>query len=249
MSKFASEKTISQTWDRVWNSTSLQEWDKDFISQLVYATLRSELKDTSNLRILEAGCGTGRISLRLGYESPMVTLIDTSFSALTIARKFSQIHSGKSNFINNSIFNISLKNNSFDLVWNAGVLEHFLLQEQKTILCEMLRVCKKNGKIIILVPYSKAVLYRMGKWFREKLKSWKVGREVPLKTLKPLLPENNSLLLREYIVGVSEQTFLLPKGFKKLTKFFLDSLISLGLSNFLMKVIGGYLLVSIIDKK
>ncbi|MFX0136784.1 MAG: hypothetical protein ACFFDN_24315, partial [Candidatus Hodarchaeota archaeon] len=58
----------------------------------------------------------------------------------------------------------------------------------------------------------------------------------------------NCVLVKEYFLGISEQTFLLPKGFKKITKLFLDFLIMLGLRNFLGKLLGGYLLVSIIEK-
>ncbi|MBD3340845.1 MAG: hypothetical protein GF353_17180 [Candidatus Lokiarchaeota archaeon] len=112
----------------------------------------------------------------------------------------------------------------------------------------MSRVCKVGGKIIILVPYSKALLYRLGKWMREKLNLWKVGREIPLKTLKNIAPYDGKIL-REYIVGISEQTFLLPKGFKKITKKFLDVLIWVGLGNFLQSIIGGYLLVTVFEKQ
>ena len=62
----------------------------------------------------------------------------------------------------------------------------------------MLRVCKSHGKVIILVPYSKAVLYRIGKWIREKLKIWNVGQEMPLKTMKHLIP-GNCVLVKEYV--------------------------------------------------
>lgn len=245
---FKSEETISNTWDSVWNESRILDWDKDFISQLVYKTVRSEIGNTRGLKILEAGCGTGRISLKLGNNKATITLIDSSPKALEIAQRFAKEQDGQAYFTRNSIFNISFKNRSFDIVWNVGVLEHFLPDEQRIILNEMLRICKNEGKVIILVPYSKAVLYRIGKWSREKLKLWKVGHEIPLKTLKHLIPGNNCVLVKEYFLGISEQTFLLPKGFKKITKLFLDFLIKLGLRNFLGKLLGGYLLVSIIEK-
>ncbi|MBD3360290.1 methyltransferase domain-containing protein [Candidatus Peregrinibacteria bacterium] len=245
---FKSEKTISATWDNVWKEEPLLDWNKDFISQLVYRTLKDEIDISNHLSILEAGCGSGRISLKLAKKNTKLALLDSSMVALTIAREFSERNHKSAAFVQNSIYTMAFKNESFDIVWNAGVLEHFYFEEQRIIIDEMSRVCKVGGKIIILVPYSKALLYRLGKWMREKLNLWKVGREVPLNTLKKMQSENCKLI-REYVVGTSEQTFLLPKGFKKITKAFLDVIIHLGFDNFLQKIIGGYLLVSVFEKR
>ncbi|HEX9972447.1 MAG TPA: methyltransferase domain-containing protein, partial [bacterium] len=158
-----SEKTISNTWDRVWKEIPILPWEKDFISQLVYRAVDQEIGNAQKLNILEAGCGTGRISIRLANGERSVTLLDSSVAALRLAQKFAQGNNTNIAFVNNSIYNICFRDNSFDVVWNAGVLEHFYEDEQRTIVNEMFRVCRESGTIIILVPYSKAVLYRIGK--------------------------------------------------------------------------------------
>lgn len=242
-----SEKTISNTWDKIWKEVPIPDWEQDFISQVVYHAVKNETDGSRKSAMLEAGCGTGRISIKLSNSTTKVTLLDSSMAALGLARQFTSRENKNISFVNNSIYDISFIDNSFDIVWNAGVLEHFLEDEQNIIINEMLRVCKDNGRVIILVPYSRAVFYRLGKWLREKLNLWNLGREVPLKTLKNIHAVNGNLL-REYVVGTSEQTFLLPKGFKKITKAFLDGLIWLGLGSILSTLVGGYLLVSVFEK-
>jgi ubiquinone/menaquinone biosynthesis C-methylase UbiE len=243
-----SEKTISGTWDKLWKDEPVLDWERDSISQSTYKAIKEEICNSDNLTILEAGCGTGRITIRLAKKNSRVVLLDSSVAALMHAQKFTPKDNKNITFVNNSIYNICFRDSSFDVVWNAGVLEHFYEDEQKTIINEMLRVCKNGGRVFILVPYKKAILYRIGKWLREKMNLWKFGREVPLSTLEHLKPDNGELL-REYVIGISEQTFLLPKGFKKITKAFIDILIWFGLGDFLKKTIGGFWLVSVFEKK
>lgn len=54
----------------------------------------------------------------------------------------------------------------------------------------MARVCKNNGLIITLNPFSGAVFYRMGKWFAEKTNRWIYGYEKPIKSMKKYNLEN-----------------------------------------------------------
>jgi SAM-dependent methyltransferase len=244
---FASEKSINRIWDKVWQDSADNNAKEDSLLLLVYHALEKEITAVSEKAILEAGCGTGRISVKLGELGAGITCVDISANALALAKSNSASFPGKINFVRNSIKSLSFRSSSYDIVWNAGVLEHFDIPEQKQIVAEMLRITKADGRVIILVPYAKAVLYRLGKWLREKLKIWKLGREIPLESVRHLLPKDGDLV-KEYFIGVSEQTFLLPKGLKKLTQLAIDILIHSGLGNFLAKMIGGYLLVAVIQK-
>ena len=60
-------------------------------------------------------------------------------------------------YIQGNIFQLPFKENSFDVVWNQGVLEHFT--EPEKAIKEMYRVTKPNGIVAILVPYRYSPLH------------------------------------------------------------------------------------------
>ncbi len=68
--------------------------------------------------VLEAGCGTGQTLSRFSTRHNTVGL-DISQAALNLAR------SNCKNPVLGSIFEIPFKDNTFDLVYNSGVIEHF----------------------------------------------------------------------------------------------------------------------------
>ena len=55
-----------------------------------------------------------------------------------------------------SIFSIPCAENSFDGVYNMGVLEHFTQQEIQQILQEFRRVLKPGGKVLLFWPHRRA---------------------------------------------------------------------------------------------
>jgi ubiquinone/menaquinone biosynthesis C-methylase UbiE len=204
--------------------------------------LKKEVKYFKDKKILEAGCGSGRISLRCAQHGADVYLLDVCQEAVKVAKKAFTKNKETLNIIQASIFNIPFKDNYFDVVWNAGVLEHFLEYEQIHALEEMKRVCKNRGLIITMVPCSKAIFYRIGKFYQEKTRKWKWGYEKPIKTLNRLYKKSLIRLEREFSVGFEEQLqFILSiphMGYLVLLLRKIERLFSLlGL--------GGYLLVSI----
>lgn len=232
---------VEKTWNEIWKETKeLPCWDD--LSQLIYDALVKQINNFNKKKILEAGSGTGRISLRLARNGARVYLIDSSQSAINISKELFKKEEIKADFKCASIFKIPYPDNFFDIVWNAGVLEHFEKEKQIQAIKEMVRVSKKNGLIITFNPYSKAIFYRIGKWFGEKRGRWIAGYEKPVKTLKEDFKRNGIKYINEYDVGFKETLRFLgyiPYGrflikiIDKLEKFFVYL-------NF-----KGYLLVSI----
>ena len=66
------------------------------------------------------------------------------------------------------LFHMPIKDEQFDIVFNQGVMEHFRLAEMdaSTGVKEMMRVVKKNGTLIILVPAFFSPLYFVYKIFK-----------------------------------------------------------------------------------
>lgn len=182
-------KEMAKIWEGIWEKAKVEEWDA--LSETIHRSLRKEIASTNSRMILEAGSGTGRISFKLKEEEKGdVILLDISKTAVRISRNFFKRRGLTGFFILGSIFKIPIKDDFIDIVWNAGVLEHFSDYKRILALKEMTRVCKKNGLIITLNPYSRAIFYRIGKWFAEKRNRWIYGYEKPIKSITGYAVEN-----------------------------------------------------------
>ncbi|MBI4931870.1 MAG: class I SAM-dependent methyltransferase [Bacteroidetes bacterium] len=150
------EKEIEQDWDIYWA-------DKDKPGNAVYDFLagiyrRLIVKNILNhfikkyfskgINVLHAGCGSGQVDADIaGYIN--ITALDISANALKI---YKSIHGTDCKTVQGNIFSLPFENDSFDGLYNLGVLEHFTQEEIKQILIECKRVIKPGGKIIILWP-------------------------------------------------------------------------------------------------
>jgi ubiquinone/menaquinone biosynthesis C-methylase UbiE len=258
----------------VWNSVWVKNFNRykwEYLAQVILETLQQEIKGHSK-EILEAGSGSGKISLKLSkLDGHKPTLLDLSAQALFLSTQLNQAsyHIKDVHFLNGSLFHIPIKNESYDIVWNAGVLEHFLEDEQARALKEMARVLKPEGLIIMLNPFAGSILHSIGKFIIERLVEYPFGREIPIQTLKHVADSVHlELKKQEYSVGfillwvgAIKRLMLLPGGivllplFKILNAIFCwihtspmgDFVRKLDL--FLSRRFGGYLLVSVIGKK
>jgi SAM-dependent methyltransferase len=100
-----------------------------------------------NATILHAGCGGGQVEEGL-FDPGAVIGMDISRKALTLYKKN---HPG-SNIIQGDITNTGFRDQSFDGIYNLGVMEHFSEMEIHTILREFRRILKNRGKIILFWP-------------------------------------------------------------------------------------------------
>lgn len=248
------KEPIIDNWNDIWRkSTNIPEWD--YLSQIIFRILCYEIGIIDKLKIGEMGCGTGRISLKLAKKGADVVLLDNSPNALEISKKFFRKAAVPIHFCQASLFNIPIGDSYFDIIWNAGVLEHFSQEKQLTALAEMARVCRKGGIIITINPNSRAILYRFGKWATEKIGSWPYGPETPIKTLRASCQRAGLVLTKEYSRGffliLVESFRFLPFG-KKITFFLRNLFLKIGdgviikkLDAFLSSILGGYLLVTV----
>ena len=166
---------------------------------------------------------------------------------MKISRKLFLQNNLKATFEHASLFDMPFESNKFDLVWNSGVIEHFDKNMQVRALQEMSRVCKIDGIMIILVPCSRAIFYRLGKWFEEKNDRWKWGVETPLSSFNVLSKLSGIKIEKEFSVGFCEQMrFMYNFPFVGKIFFRLEELIK---SKFWkLNYLPGYLLVGIFKK-
>ena len=97
---------------------------------------------TKNKKIIECGCGTGKISTYFQNKGYSVTAVDIDENILKLAENIVERSSFKEtpNFEVMSIMNLKYKNKTFDVAFSNGVLEHFTDNEIIKILKEEIRI-------------------------------------------------------------------------------------------------------------
>lgn len=130
-------------------------WWKDYYKKIT-TYFNKLLSSCHDPKILEAGCGSGKATILLNRDYHKY-LLDISKSALNYAKFLSKkFKSNNVHFIEGNIFSIKSKNDSYDLVWSIGVIEHYSKKKIIDILVEMIRVAKKKGIVAVGVPNSKS---------------------------------------------------------------------------------------------
>jgi ubiquinone/menaquinone biosynthesis C-methylase UbiE len=78
-----------------------------------------------------------------------VTALDISANALD---RYRALYSEKSLCVLGNIMEMSFKEDSFDGVYNLGVMEHFEQGDMQKVLKELHRVLKPGGKVVLFWP-------------------------------------------------------------------------------------------------
>ncbi|MDH6669694.1 2-polyprenyl-3-methyl-5-hydroxy-6-metoxy-1,4-benzoquinol methylase [Paenibacillus sp. LBL] len=186
-------------WDQLWSREVSYHWDS--LSQTIYDKIIDISGGIQGKRMVEAGSGSGKISLRLAAEEAEVTLVDYSKNALYNSRSAFYRAKVPGTFILSDIREMQLPDHQFDLTWNAGVLEHFDEDEQVTILREMIRVTKPGGTVLVITPFAECLPYRAGKEAAEQLGTWMYGTEYPIFSLKDSFERSGIALIEESSIG------------------------------------------------
>jgi len=182
-----------EIWNKVYsNFDNFNPVDQAFYDRLTNI-LTSEIGDSSS--ILEVGSGSGMLVSFFQKLGLFSVGMDRSMMPLNVAKsKF-----GASNLISGDMFQIPFKSNSFDVVWNEGVLEHFKEPTNLAACKEMSRVSK--NLVIIAVP-NRYTVWPIRKTLLKAVKKWPYGYEESYSPnrLKKLM--ENSGLRVEAIKGI-----------------------------------------------
>ena len=156
---------IQTEWDTYWHK---KNQPSGLIYELIAVFYRKYIiKGTLNYfvkkhfkpgdKVLHAGCGSGQVDSDISKWVNIYAL-DFSIPALSIYKKMNkdsfEIKYG-------DLFDIPYNDETFDGVYNLGVMEHFNEQDIQSILKELYRVVKPNGKMIIFWPpkYGLSVIF------------------------------------------------------------------------------------------
>jgi ubiquinone/menaquinone biosynthesis C-methylase UbiE len=166
----AGKESRREHWETLWQEK------KDV--QQVYSNddrILRQLLQVCDLRgklVLEVGAGTGRDSFPLIEFGAKVVQLDYSVNSLQILKDLSAELHVQSNIVGGDTFQLPFPDETFDVVFHQGLLEHFRPPQAEALLKENIRVLKQGGYLLVDVPQRyhlytvvKHTLIAIDKWF------------------------------------------------------------------------------------
>lgn len=178
MSCIYQEKGLSEIWDRVSVTyDSERYWQgPENIANLHHLLL--QIGELHGKKILEVGCGSGLTSLALAQEGAECALLDISPQSLQKALEaFAAAHVSPPVAYNTDALASGLPPESFDIVWNGGVIEHFVDEGKLALIREMHRLTKPGGKTIIMAPNAWCWQFQLAQAWQKLNGTWSFGFE------------------------------------------------------------------------
>jgi len=248
-----------ERWDEIWEKKGTHRLSKipaaagkDIIYRTVSAILKREIPDARGKKVLEPGSGHGLVSLGLAKRGAEVSLLDISEPALTLSRACFIFEGYDPQTYNASIFDMPMEDNTYDVTWNGGVIEHFDEAGQVRAVSEMLRVTRPDGKVVVMVPSAEARIYKAGKAYADRMGLWQPGYEMPISTRKGIEDKVPGRLVKEYRMGFIAELHFLKYYFARvpiLRVAWLGLVELLGYIFYPWNFLPGYLLVSVFKKE
>lgn len=147
--KNVTQNLLSELWNKKYYHDQAREFilksfaaKDEFLLKLKKYSLRADI-------ILECGCGSASILEQVWQKEKKLYGIDISNVGIDLAKRRLK----KKTNIKLSVANIEklpFKDNFFDLTYATTVVEHLMYPEKA--ICEMIRVTKKNGHLILMSP-------------------------------------------------------------------------------------------------
>lgn len=172
----ASRNQLTETWDIEAGSYRFEnESNVDYLAAF-YHLFRC-FGDVKGKKILEVGSGSGQVSAMLASKGGIMHLVDISKKSLEYSKKYFASKKLPVKLYNQDAFKIKFPPESFDYVWNGGVIEHFNDREKILLLKKMWKLVKPGGKLFVTVPNAHDFPFMIAKKILEIRKKWSFGIE------------------------------------------------------------------------
>lgn len=137
----------------------LHEYKKNYLDDIL-RPINKFWKIKPGLIYCEIGCGPAIVGLKMAQKGCQVMGIDISLEGLKLARDLYDKEKAEGAFVLGNILKMPFKEESLDLIYGGGVLEHF--KNTAEAIRELYRVLKKGGHILTTVPFLSlsALTYR-----------------------------------------------------------------------------------------
>lgn len=160
-------------------------------------------------RVLEIGCGSGATTLQLAAEGRVCTAIDYAAASIRLVERAAEAL-GLSVTAQrvDARQELPFADGAFDVVFQAGLLEHFERAER----VRLLRLWQRVGATMVsLIPNAHSLAYRAGKALLEQAGDWEYGRELPQATMQDEFAEAGYRQVEEYTIGIEAALCFLPE--------------------------------------
>lgn len=127
------------------------------------------------IKLLELGCGTGRMLSFLKNEMPDLEILGTDFTPECIEFAKDNYQQDGLNFMVSNAKNTFLKKESFDVVISSHVIEHLAKKDGKKFLNEAKMLVSEGGVVLVGTPERKWCQGVYG----ENIKDKEEGRLIP----------------------------------------------------------------------
>lgn len=185
------KKTEDAKWYELYK-IDIEEFEKPdeyFKYKLKYKKkfIKKIMKYAKNKKVLEAGCGTGLMAGYLQKQGLDVTALDLSQTVLDYAKEIATNSKviKPCRYEQGNILDLKYKNNTFDVSYSNGVLEHFSDEEIINILKQQMRISKY---VIFGIPST---------YFNMNEKMLGNERGLTLKEWKKLINEANGEIIEQ----------------------------------------------------
>lgn len=204
----------AENWSEIYNQAA-QNICKDILDgNITPWTAEIEKLTTAGDSVIEIGSAIGTSSLYLATKGRRVTLLDycnKSLETASLTAKSLNVHA--ETVCADINYPLPIKDNNYDVVWSAGLLEHFSEKDLPKFVGEFARISK--NKVVVMVPNALSVAYRLGKAHLIKNKLWTYGTENPQISLKKMFLQLGLKNVREYSIDLNSALHFLPKSLTK----------------------------------
>jgi SAM-dependent methyltransferase len=163
-------------------------WDEKQDTEEVYSNAGRVLRQLSKVtdlhakKVLEIGAGTGRDSFPLAEQGATVYQLDYAENSLKILKRLAEESHLPVSIVGGDTFRLPFRDETFDIIFHQGLLEHFRKPVAEQLLRENIRALKQGGLLLVDVPQrwhsytvAKHALIAVDKWFAGWERSFSVG--------------------------------------------------------------------------
>jgi 2-polyprenyl-3-methyl-5-hydroxy-6-metoxy-1,4-benzoquinol methylase len=148
------EKTDKDFWEKAWGRSPLKKYygiEEYLAINKRLDRLFKRFLDKGDKKILEIGCARAKkliyFAKEFGYE---VYGIDYSEKGAAIAQENLRIAGMRGTILCEDVFQTSFEEESFDIVYSMGLVEHF--ENPAEIIDKHIKLLKRGGRLIITIP-------------------------------------------------------------------------------------------------